>query len=441
MPNTALQNTSNGLLALVWLLSLASIFIDAPALKTANGAVLALYIVLVAAFIRRSLQILCIALAATTAAISWYLDGWYWAWAGVEKAVLFSAFFGTLSLLRATADRRPEIARARQSVEKLTGDERDSGLLAGTFVLGSTLIVGVMAIFSPIVGRDAPFEIRKSAAEASQRGMCLACLWSPFWVAMAVSSEHLPDVPLWQVMAAGLALSAIGLVTAQMIYTPRVGLAGLGRALAAFGPVIPPVALAAAAVLGLKAATPFTTLQCLVLGIPVLCLATLAASGLRHLTAGIRQSGQGLGAVRGEIVLLTCSFALGRVLQVALEAGGAGDWVTALAPPPVAIIAASVAIMSLLAFVGIHQIVTLTVVLVTFGSLSLGVDHLALMQAGLLGWAFASMIGLSAVSVAAAGTMYNVPLERIAYGPNVKFVAVFGIIGTGWIALLNVVLT
>jgi len=51
------------------------------------------------------------------------------------------------------------------------------------------------------------------------------------------------------------------------------------------------------------------------------------------------------------------------------------------------------------------------------------------------------MIGLSAVSVAAAGTMYNVPLERIAYGPNVKFVAVFGIIGTGWIALLNVVLT
>lgn len=437
MFRTRLFLIADFVMAILWILALARIFFSAPELAMASGITLTLYIGLVVLFVRRSLQLLCLALAIVTVGLAVWLDAWEAIWAGVEKAVLFAAFFGTLSLLRATADRRPEIAKARRSVTSLAPDERASGLLAGTFILGSTLIVGVMAIFSPIIGRDAPYETRKESAEASQRGMCLACLWSPFWVAMAVSSEHLPSVPLWQIMASGLALSGIGLITAQLLYTPGVGLAGLGRAMAAFGPVLPPVAIAAAVVLGLKAVTSLTTLQCLVLGVPVLCLITLAASGLHHLRDGVRQSGQELGGIRGEIILLTLSFALGRVLQTALEAGGAGDIVTELAPSPLVIIAVTVTLMSLLALIGIHQIVTLTVVLVTFGSLSLGGSHLALMQAGLLGWSFASMTGLSAVSVAAAGTMFNVPLEKIAYGANIRFVLVFGVIGSALIALAN----
>ncbi len=149
------------------------------------------------------------------------------------------------------------------------------------------------------------------------------------------------------------------------------------------------------------------------------------------------QSGRSMGAMSGEIALLSFAFALGKVLELALQAGGVGDQVTAFAPPPIAVIASVVVGMTVLAFAGIHQVVTATVMLVLFGTLPLGVSDLALMQAGLLGWSFSSMTGISAVSVAAAATMFNVPLERIAYGSNIRFVVVFGLIGIFAITAIN----
>ena len=431
---------ANLMLGLLWAAALVRIFWPHPALVAGSGVVLCALIATVFWRIRPQIRLLCAAMGAAAAGLAFWLAGWGALWSGVEKAVIFAAFFGTLSLLRATADARPEIARARTLVERLGTGERSSGFLVGANILGATLIVGVMAVFAPIVGRDAPYEARKSAAEACQRGMCLACLWSPFWVAMAFSYEHLPNVPLWQVMSMGLCLSTLGLAVAQLMYTPDVGLAGLWRAARAFAPVLPPVALATGAVLALKAATPLTTLQCLVVGVPVLCVVALAAQGAASLRRGIVQAGRGIGGMRAEIALLTFAFALGRTMEKALSGGPVAEQVAALAPPPIAVFAIVIGGMTVLAFAGIHQIVTATVAMVLFGTLPPGIADLALMQAVLLGWAFSSMTGLSAVSVAVAGAMFGVPLEKIAYGPNVRFCLAFGAIATLVVAGVNALL-
>ena len=437
MPGSGRLHIDNYVLFVLWIAAILRIFWPHPQLVLASGIILLAYVVLSFRRIRLQLQILSLLLVLAALALAAWLDTWAALWQGMEKAVIFSAFFGTLTLMRATADLRPEIGRARKLVEPLSAGARISGLLVGTNVLGTALIVGVMPIFAPIIGHDAPYEVRKSAAEACQRGMCLACLWSPFWLAMAISAEHLPDVPLWQIMALGLVLCALGLAVAQWMYTPDVGMKALWQALYAFSPVLPPVALAAAAVLGLNAVTPLTTLQCLVVGIPVLCICSLLAQSIDHLRVAVRQAGRSVGAVRGEIALLTSAFALGKVLEQVLQAGGIGDQITAMAPPPYAVIATVVIGMTVLGLAGIHQVVTATVMLVLFGTLPIGVSDLALMQAGLLGWAFSSMTGLSAVSVAAASTMFNVPLERVAYGANIRFVVVFGLLGMAVITCVN----
>jgi len=275
------------------------------------------------------------------------------------------------------------------------------------------------------------------AALASQRGMCLASFWSPFWVGMSVCYVHLPAVPLWQLMALGIGMNALGLVVAQSLYGRGVGPGGMARALRALAPALPPVGVAALVVVAIQAATPFSTLQSLILGVPVLCLATLAAQGLRPMRAAVLQAGRGIGALGGEIALLTFSFALGLALQGALEAAGAGAKIAALAPPPWVVIAAVVAMIGVPALAGIHQIVTATLALVLFGSLPFGVSQLVLMEAALIGWGFASMIGLSAVSVATAAAMFGVPLERVAYGPNIRFTAIFGVIAVAALAVVN----
>jgi hypothetical protein len=425
------------LLALLWLAALVRIFWADPILAAVSGGLLILYIVIVFARVRRQMQILSGALALLALVLAAWLDGWAALWFGVEKSVIFAAFFGTLSLLRATADLRPEIAVARRLVDRLRDDERNSGLLVGTSVLGSVLVVGVMAVFAPIVGREASYETRLAAAEACQRGMCLACLWSPFWIAMAISYEHLPQVPLWQVLTLGLSLNALGLVMAHLMYTRAVGMAGLGRALAAFVPVLPPVTLAAAVVFALNAATPLGTLQCLVLGVPVLCLVALGFQGGGRLSAAVSQSAKGMAAVRGEISLLTTAMALGQVLVVVLAASGFGAWLGALAPPAWIIFLMAVGTMTILAFAGVHQFVTATVMLVLFSTVDFGIDPLLLMMSVLLGWSFTSMTGLSAVSVAVASAMFAVPVEKVAYGQNLRFVAAFGVTGIIVLTMLD----
>jgi hypothetical protein len=437
MPGPARLPFDDYVFFVLWTAATVRIIWPHPQLDLASGIVLLIYVALSFRRIRRQLQILSLLLALAALGLAEWFAAWAALWQGMEKAVIFAAFFGTLTLMRATADLRPEIGQARELVAPLSAGARTSGLLVGTNVLGTALVVGVMPIFAPIVGQETSYEVRKSAAEACQRGMCLAGLWSPFWLAMAISTEHLPDVPLWQIMLLGLSLCALGLAVAQLMYTPEVGITALWRALRAFSPVLPPVAFAAAAVLGLKSITPLTTLQCLVVGIPVLCMGGLLSQGIDHLRRAVGQAARGVGTVRGEIALLSCAFALGKVLEQALETGGVGAHIVALAPPPIAVIATVVVGMTLLGLAGIHQVVTVTVMLVLFGTLPIGVSDLALMQAGLLGWAFSSMTGLSAVSVAAASTMFNVPLERIAYGPNIRFVILFGLLGIAIVTGVN----
>ncbi|MBK20463.1 MAG: hypothetical protein CMM52_16655 [Rhodospirillaceae bacterium] len=425
------------LLATLWAFAVIQIFWSHPILELAGGIALGLYIVLVISKIRRRMQILISCLAATAITLAAIFDGWTALWQGMENSVIFAAFFGTVVLLRATADQRPEISRARQFVERLGAQERDSGLMAGSQFLGSVLNVGVMSIFAPIVGRDTSSDIRKLAAEACQRGMCLCCLWSPFWIAMALCYEHLPTVMLWQIMTLGLVFVLVGFVTAHFLYTRSVGLAGLMRAVAALIPVLPPVAAAAFVVLLLNSTTSLSTLQCLVTGIPVLCLFGLAAQGLSHLKIAVQQSGNGIGAVHSEVVLLTAAILLGKTLTLAISETGFNQAVAALGLPDWGVITAVIATITVLAFAGVHQIVTATLVLVLFGSIDTGVSHLIIMEAALIGWAFSSMTGLSAVSVAVASNMFNVSLEGLAYGPNLRFVAVFGVIAVIGLTALN----
>ena len=74
-------------------------------------------------------------------------------------------------------------------------------------------------------------------------------------------------------------------------------------------------------------------------GIPVLCIGGLLSQSVDHLRRAVSQAGHGIGTGRGEIALLSCAFALGKVLEQALQAGGIGERIIALAPPPFIVIA------------------------------------------------------------------------------------------------------
>ena len=89
--------------------------------------------------------------------------------------------------------------------------------------------------------------------------------------------------------------------------------------------------IAASVVLLLNATTSLSTLQCLVTGIPLLCLVGLAFPGPSiNWQSAVRQSGKGIGTVHGEVVLLTAAILLGKTLILAIEQTGFDETVAAL---------------------------------------------------------------------------------------------------------------
>ena len=419
---------ANELIRLVW---------SPPMLQAASGWLMIVFVVLSLPRIRRSTVYLCVPLAVLTAGLALHFDQAASVMRGFQDAAVFMAFFGSIVLLRSLAERRPEISRARDLFTSLRTEQINGAFLVGAHVIGSILVVGVMAILAPILKHDADAVTRRRAAEVSQRGMCLAPLWSPFWIATAFATQQLPGVPAWEIMSLGLAMAAIGMVLAHIMYARDVGLSDLWRALLGFTPIVPTIALCAALITGLSAVAGLSTLKALVATIPFLAVVTLIATSMTTLRGVATETWRRSSRVSDEIVVVTAALVLGRVLQVAIGEIGIDETVAALTIPTWGVIASVIFIMTLASLVGIHQLVSMLVVLVIFVPLDTGVNDTILMEAALIGWAFASMIGLTAVSTATASAMFGVPRIQLIFGPNLAFAAVFGALSILLLSLVN----
>ena len=425
------------ILFVLWANELIQFVWSPPVLQTAAGWLMIVFVVLSLPRIRRGTVYLCVPLAVLTAGLTLNFDRAAGVMRGFQDAAVFMAFFGSIVLLRTLADRRPEISRARDLFTSLRTEQINGAFLVGAHVIGSILVIGVMAILAPVLKHDADALTRRRAAEVSQRGMCLAPLWSPFWIASAFATQQLPGVPAWEIMSLGLAMAAIGMVLAHIMYARDVGLSDLWRALLGFAPIVPTVALCAALITGLSAVAGLSTLKALIATIPFLAVLTLTAASMATLRAVTTETWRGSSRISDEIIVVTAALVLGRVSQVAIGEIGIGETVAALTIPTWGVIASVIFIMTLASLVGIHQLVSMLVVLVIFVPLDTGVNDTILMEATLIGWAFASMIGLTAVSTATASAMFGVPRIQLIFGPNLAFAAVFGALSILLLSLVN----
>ena len=227
---------SEPLLFVLWANELVRLVWSPPELQTASGWLMILYVVLSLNRLRRGTFILCIPLALLAAGLAVWFDEWAGIMRGFQNGAVFMAFFGTIVLLRSVADQRPEISRARSLFTGLRTEETNGAFLVGSHIIGSVLVVGVLAVLAPILKDDIDDAARRRAAEVSQRGMCLAPLWSPFWVAAAFAAQQIPGVPAWEIMALGLGMAVVGLILAHLMYARGVGLQDLWRGGPGFRP-------------------------------------------------------------------------------------------------------------------------------------------------------------------------------------------------------------
>ncbi len=415
------------MVGLLWLKGVVSIVFELPTVWSSFAVIpLALLIAAALATMPKQIRILCCALALGTVGLSAVYGQWDAILPGLERTTIFPAFLATIVLLRTTADQRPEIAAARRLFSAVDEDERGGGVTVGAFLLGSVLQVGVFAIFAPIVGRDAPVEERRRVFFSALRGMALVPFWSPFIVATAVAATYLPEVPVWQTMVLGLALAALAMLIAVTLLERAggrmTGPAVIWRALATLRPVVPSIAVAALIVVGATVLSDMTTLQALVIAMPVPCvLAILTAKG-GNARAALRSTVAGAGRIGPETSILVFAMTLGLVFEASLPATGLLDWLKSLALGPFAIILIVIMSMNLAGLCGIHPIVSGTILLILCTGIPTGLADLVLMQAMLVGWGLCTAISIGSLSIASGAAMFDLSAERLITRGNLIFV-------------------
>lgn len=444
------------LVGLLWLLGIAGIVVDLKSMSwwTPWLTVGPLMALVGAALMSmpRQIRLLCGALGLATAGLAAFYDQWAAILLGLERAVLFPAFLATIVLLRSTADQRPEIGTARRLFAAIDQDERGGGVTVGSFLLGSILQVGVFAIFAPIVGRDAPVEERKRVFMSALRGMALVPSWSPFVVATGVAAVYLPDVAIWQSMVVGLVIAILCILLAVTMFERGTGSSGrsgrsangpatVWRALATLAPVLPPIAGAALVVVAASVTTSLTTLQALVIGMPIPCLLAVAAAKGGEVRAALRATRTGIGRIGPESSMLVFAMTLGVVFESSLPAMGLLDGLKALALSPTAIIFVIIMSMNLAGLCGVHPIVSGTIALILFTGIPTGLADLVVMQAMLAGWGLCTAISIGSLSIATGAVMFGLSPEGLVTRTNLAFVFVASIAIVALLSGLNEVLT
>lgn len=364
---------------------------------------------------------------------------------GLARALLFAGFLPALYLLRATADRQPRVRLSRKRLTSLPAGRRTDGITLGAHGFGAVLNTGSFPIMSAVVPADADMVERRRFGLAALRGMNLAPLWSPFFVAMALASSYLPDTDLIEIAPVGLIIAALSLAVSITLFGRVKGFhMGWLDGLKALVPVAGLLCSLGIAVVVASSFTPLSTLEVIVLAVPPLCLALMArrSGGVRAVT---NQTYDRMGAGFDDLIIVTAAMTLA---AMAAELTFAGDLIRdqiASQPLPLAILGLTL-LCTLPALLGLHPMIPTAVMLAAMTSVEPAVmnqaplSDLVLMGIALTAWSTGTMCSVSSLSLAVCAGLFRVPAWRLMFSPNLAFAAIVILIATGVLSAVQILL-
>lgn len=356
---------------------------------------------------------------------------------GLDQALVYPAFLGTIALVRALAAVHPAVDRARARARHLPSEARALGFFLGGHLFGAVLTAGSFALLAPLADPRASEAERARLASLALRGSCLAVLWSPFFVGMALVTRHLPELPLWQVALLGLALAALALFL-TLATDVRGGARYLVPALGALAPLLPPVAGAAAAIVLVASLGGIASLSAVLLVTPPAAALWLASRPRGTVRAVLDRTVELTARLGEEMLLVGVVTVLGRVLAGSPTIGAlAGPLLAADLVPAWLLLGGLLAAIVLLAVVGLHPLATVAITMALATAGPPPVTPLALAGLGLLGWALGTMLGSTSLSLLVARSAFELPARSLSPGPNGRFVLLFGAVCVAVLAVLD----
>lgn len=435
-----LNVVSGWLFVALWLLVVADLGLQAPALRRVAEGVLALLILLAMLKASPHIRLLATVLLTGTGILMWRSADWGVIERGLGAALAVGAFLPVVALVRATVYASPTVPAIRERLGAMTDAERRTWMTGGAHLLGSILTLGYVSVQRPMLPREIGETERMSLAECGVRGLGMAIVWSPFFVASAVAGQLVRGVAAWQIVALGLALAAIGGVIAHLMFNRGLDLRSFGRAVARLEPIVVPTVLLVGAVVVTSGAMGWNVLQSVIVVVPACCAAYLlgfARDQARRIVPDVATSA---GRMGDEVLILTASTVFGAAMAGVAIPDGLADWLRAMGDRAWIVIALSVLAITVLGIIGLHPMVSASVIVPACIALRLPIADVVLSHIVVLGWALSSIVAAWTLPVVMTSGAFGVPVRRLVFGPNLRFVAVFGVAAVTALVGLNAVL-
>jgi len=352
--------------------------------------------------------------------------------AGLVQSLLFAGFLPTLHMLRATAQAQPRVRLSQKRFANLPAGARRDGITLGAHAFGSVLNTGSFPVMAAVMQTNADVDERRRFALASLRGMNLAPLWSPFFVAMALSSAYLPGVSLAAIMPVGLIIAGLALTLSVFWFgsgsqrSNALGRPGWMIGIQALEPIALGLFVLGATVVSLSVLTPLGSLETVILVVPPLCLLAIRFS--RDAFTRIWQTtNERLNTSYDDLMIVVAAITLASLAgQIDVAAEVIRSLVSA-APMPIAILGLILACF-LPAMVGIHPMIPTAMLLAALTTGPQPLADVVLMGIALTGWSVGTMCSVSSMSVVVCSGLFQVPPWRLMISQNLGFaVAVIGI--------------
>lgn len=421
----------------LWALVVLGLALPSWALRTAAEATLAALMALALLKASPHIRVLATVLLGLTLLLTLHAGSLDPIERGLRAALAVGAFLPVIALVRVTVLASPTVPAIRERVGAMTDPERRAWMTGGAHLLGAILMMGYVAVLRPLLAPSIDPDQRRVLAECGARGLGLAVVWSPFFVASAVAGQLVPGVPAWQTVVVGLVLAALGGAIANRMFNPSIDLHQLARTALRLRPIGLPTLLLVGVVVATGALTGWSALQSVIVVVPVVCAAYLVGFAPAAARRALPEVAAVSGRMGDEVLILSASTVFGAAIAGFAMPDGITQTLQALGGQPWLVIALSVMTITGLGIAGLHPMVSASVVVPTCLALGLPIAPVVLAQVVVLSWALSAMVSAWTLPVVVTAGAFDVPVRRLVFGPNLRFVAVFGAAAIVALAMLN----
>lgn len=418
---------SAGLLLVVWLVELWQIVWPLPAISLVGTAGLAAFVALSLVRAARHIRVLFIVVVSVSAVIAAFLAEPSVLYRGFEKAQIFGAFLPSVLMLRATVETSTQLSQLQRGVQSLSRHGADNWTFYGSHSLGAILNVGALAILAPVIARDADAPRRLALASSAARGVGSAIMWSPFFVAMAFTSQLVPAAQLWKLMLIGAALALIGCLLSYLMFTPSLGLRGFGRSLLGLRPLLAPTAVMVAAVLLSTSLFGLSGLQAVSISVPVLCLAYLLTAGRAQWVATLRRTLSNFSTLSNELLIVVGATVLGVAVSSVPAVQAMAGSVTPSMLSGTPLIVGLIALLVGFGLLGLHPMIGASLLAPTLAAGPFGLSAEIVVCTIVFAWALSATVSIWTLPVAAAASTFGVPVQQISTRRSYLYALIYAV--------------